>query len=296
VGSYRLHLYCAGEGSPTVILEAGAASSSLMWYFVQKDVAGFTRVCSYDRAGFGWSDPASGPLSPEQVAVDLHTLLKAAGVPGFYVLVGHSAGGVYARAYTSQYPSEVVGLVLVDSSHEGQNVRFPREYTELSKTQDYMTGFCQLVSPFGGMRVAKVWNAMTSEFQISADVGEAVLSTMYRTAFCRAMADEMEALSVSLGQPDIPGSLGDLPLIVLTAGITADDMYAQIPEAMRSMVGREVIARVYEATREMQQDLVGLSTQGRQVIAEASGHYIQLDQPDLVIDAIREIVEQVRGG
>jgi len=89
--------------------------------------------------------------------------------------------------------------------------------------------------------------------------------------------------------------LGDLPLIVLTAGITADDMYAQIPGTMRSVVGRDVIAKVYDATREMQLELVSLSTQGKQVIAEESGHYIQLDQPDLVIDAIRTIVEQVRG-
>src|SRR4030065_545691 len=89
VGGYRLHLYCMGEGNPTVVLEAGAASSSLMWYFVQRDVAGFTRVCSYDRAGFGWSDPASGPLSPEQGAVGLDTPLKAAGGPGSYVLGGH---------------------------------------------------------------------------------------------------------------------------------------------------------------------------------------------------------------
>ena len=84
VGDYRLHLYCTGEGSPTVVLEAGAASSELSWYLVQKEVAGFTRVCAYDRAGFGWSDPASGPLLPAQVAEDLHKLLTAADVPGPY--------------------------------------------------------------------------------------------------------------------------------------------------------------------------------------------------------------------
>ncbi|MBM3122522.1 MAG: alpha/beta hydrolase [Chloroflexi bacterium] len=92
VGEYRLHIVCAGDGSPTVVLEAGAASSDLSWHLVQKGVAGFTRVCAYDRAGFGWSDPASGPISPGQVAEDLHKLLSVADVPGPYILVGHSAG------------------------------------------------------------------------------------------------------------------------------------------------------------------------------------------------------------
>ena len=94
VGDNKLHLYCTGEGSPTVILEAGAGSPSLAWFLVQEKVAEFTRVCSYDRAGFGWSEPASGLLSTHQVAANLHGLLEAAGVPGPYVLVGHSAGGV----------------------------------------------------------------------------------------------------------------------------------------------------------------------------------------------------------
>ncbi len=124
VGDYRLHLYCTGEGSPTVILEAGAGSPGLIWNFVQEEIAGSTRVCSYDRAGFGWSDPASGPLSPQQIASDLHALLEAAGVPGPYILVGHSAGGEYIRSYVRQYPSNVLELVFVDSSPESQNLRF----------------------------------------------------------------------------------------------------------------------------------------------------------------------------
>ena len=118
---------------------------------------------------------------------------------------------------------------------------------------------------------------------------------MYRTAYCQAMANETEALSISFSQSLSPGSLGDLPLIVLTAGITADEMYAQIPEAMRAVVGRDVIAKVYEAGQEMHKELARLSTRGKQIIATESGHNIHLDQPDLVIDAIREIVEQVRG-
>ena len=241
VGDYRLHLYCTGEGSPTVILEAGAASPGLIWTYVQEEITKSTRVCSYDRAGFGWSDPASGPLSPQQIASDLQALLQAAGVPGPYIVVGHSAGGVYVRAFTSQYSSEVVGMVLVDSSHEGQNVRFPPEYQELDKVQNTMMAFCRVVSPFGGMRATRFFDMATTGYNMDPEIGQTFLSTMYRTKFCRATAEEIEALSTSLSQPDIPGSLGDLPLIVLTAETSEEEMQAQIPAYLQSIVGSEVI-------------------------------------------------------
>jgi pimeloyl-ACP methyl ester carboxylesterase len=208
VGDYRLHLHCTGEGSPTVILEAGAGSAALAWYLVQKEVAGFTRVCSYDRAGFGWSDPASGPLLPRQVAEDLHKLLMAADVPGPYILVGHSAGGYYVRAYAGQYPSEVLGLVLVDAVHEQQDAHYPPEYVRLSNSAYAMLPLCQIMSPFGGVRTLGFWNAAGSS--VPAEVREAYLSTLYRNAFCPAMANEGKAVSMFLSQPDIPGSLGDL--------------------------------------------------------------------------------------
>jgi len=295
VGEYRLHLYCTGEGSPTVILEAGAASPGLIWTYVQEEIAKSTRVCSYDRAGFGWSDPASGPLSPQQIASDLQALLQAAEVPGPYIVVGHSAGGVYVRAFTSQYPSEVVGMVLVDSSHEGQNVRFPPEYQELDKVQNTMMAFCRVVSPFGGMRATRFFDMATTAYNMDPEIGQTFLSTMYRTKFCRATAEEIKALSTSLSQPDIPGSLGDLPLIVLTAETSEEEMQAQIPAYLQSIVGPEVIRKVFEVSKEMQKELVGLSSRGRQIMVTDSGHMIQLDQPEVVIDAIREVMEQVRG-
>src|SRR3989304_8969128 len=108
------------EGSPTVILEAGASSPSLVWFLVQEKVAEFTRVCSYDRPGFGWSESTSAPLSIDQMAANLHQLLETAGIPGPYILVGHSAGGVYIRSFARHYPSEVRGVVLVDFSPASQ--------------------------------------------------------------------------------------------------------------------------------------------------------------------------------
>jgi pimeloyl-ACP methyl ester carboxylesterase len=131
VGGYRLHLYCTGEGSPTVILEAGGGNPWLSWYQVQPQVAQFTRVCSYDRAGLGWSDPSPKPRTTKVIADELHTLLHNAGITAPFVLVGHSLGGLDARMFASQYPSEAVGMVLVDSSHPDQDDRFPPDAQKL---------------------------------------------------------------------------------------------------------------------------------------------------------------------
>jgi pimeloyl-ACP methyl ester carboxylesterase len=293
VGDYRLHLYCIGEGRPTVILEAGSGFPALTWYLVQKEVGGFARVCSYDRAGYGWSDPASGPLSPAQVATDLHKLLEIAQVPDPYILVGHSAGGYYIRAYANQYPSEVVGMVLVDAAYEQQDLLYPPEFIKLMNNSAAMLPLCQIMAPFGGMRATKILNALVPANSFPADVEGAFLSIIHRTSYCKTMANETEAVAAFRSHPDLPNSLGDLPLIVLSAGITADEEYAQMGGA-KSGISREVYTKVYEANQEMQKELASFSTQGRQVIATESGHLIHYNQPELVIDAIRTLVEQVR--
>jgi len=123
VGGYRLHLYCVGknvEGSPTVILEHGLGATSAAWARVQPEIAQTTRVCAYDRAGMGWSDPGPAPRDAEHIVTELHSLLQNAGIPGPYVLVGWSFGGLYVRMYAGKYPTEVSGIVLLDSSHHDQ--------------------------------------------------------------------------------------------------------------------------------------------------------------------------------
>jgi len=297
VGDYRLHLYCTGairEGSPTVTLEAGSGLPALTWYLVQKEVEGFARVCSYDRAGYGWSDSASGPLSPAQVATDLRKLLEIAQVPGPYILVGHSAGGYYVRAYINQYPSEVVGMVLVDAAYEQQDLLYPTEYIKLMNNSAAMLPLCQIMAPFGGMRATKILNALVPANSLPTDVEGAFLSTIHRTSYCKSMANETEAVASFRSHPDLPTSLGDLPLIVLSAGLAADEEYAQMGGA-KSGISREMYAKVHEANQEMQVELVSFSTQGKQIIATDSGHMIHYDQPELVIDAIQSIVDQVSG-
>jgi hypothetical protein len=135
VNGIQMRLDCRSKGSPIVVLEAGAQSSSRVWAWIQDDLAKFTRVCSYDRAGYGWSDSVPEAMLPGQVAEMLHALLEQAGEHPPYLLVGHSLGGVYIRTFTAQYPEEVVGMVLVDSSHENQSQQTP---PELAKSPKYI--------------------------------------------------------------------------------------------------------------------------------------------------------------
>src|ERR671921_8443 len=115
VGGYRLHINCVGQGSPTVVLDAGSGGFSAQWVRVQREVSDTTRVCAYDRAGMGWSQRGPDPRDAKQISSELHTLLGKAGIEGPYVLVGHSYGGLYMQTYAARYPDEVAGVALVDS-------------------------------------------------------------------------------------------------------------------------------------------------------------------------------------
>jgi pimeloyl-ACP methyl ester carboxylesterase len=293
IGDYSLNLNCTGTGSPTVVLEAGSGTPGLTWAPVQREIEKSMRVCSYDRAGYGYSELARGPLSPQQVASDLHALLKAANVPAPYIMVGHSAGGVYVRAYASRYPSEVSGMVLVDSSHEGESLILPPEWVKLNKTQNTMMAVCRAISPFGLMRLSHMFDAVIAGVTMDPQVGAAYLAATYQTRFCRVSAEEVDALANTPYQPDTSGALDNMPLVVLTADTSEEQLQAQVPGYLKSTVGPEVVAKVFQANREMQKSLVGLSNLGRQIMVPNSGHMIQLEQPGVVIDAIREVLAQV---
>jgi pimeloyl-ACP methyl ester carboxylesterase len=256
IGDRSLFLSCSGTGSPTVILESGLNDTSAIWSAVQEEVARTTRICSYDRANVpgGASDP-SDPMtstprlrSAAELVADLHTLLAAATVPGPYVLVGHSVGSLLMRLYAATYPGEVVGMVLVDATHEDNWVRLEEE-----------------IGP-------ALWPQAVEQFTQAVAIG--VLEPFDL---------EVTADQVREAREDRPPR--PMPLIVLT--------HTQPANASTLLPGLSVAAseRLWD---EQQADLVTLLPDSRQILAEGSGHYIQRDRPDLVIDAIADVVEAVR--
>jgi pimeloyl-ACP methyl ester carboxylesterase len=277
VGGYRLHLNCTGEGTPTVVMDAGLGGGSLDWSTVQPEVAKFARVCSYDRAGIAWSDAGPQPRTSQQTVKELHTLLGNADVQAPYLLVGHSLAGINMQLYVSQYPDEVAGMVLVDSSHENQ---FSRK--DLPQIPSFLPLLIKALTPFG---VARIINKVAGPPNLPPDIERERAAIYSHTRSMYAVADEMSAIPASASQLRAsPMQLGDKPLIVLTRGMKEAIPFSSPAEA----------ERVEQAWREFQVDLARRSSKGKQIIAEKSGHYIQFYQPELVIDAIRQVVEATR--
>src|SRR6266571_790135 len=245
VGGYRLHIHCTGSGGPgpAVILDAGNGGSSLDWSLVQPGVATFTRVCSYDRAGYGWSDSGPTPRTSGRIVRELHTLLVNAGVPGPYVLVGHSFGGLNMRLYAYTYPQDVAGLVLVDSSHEND----PTALKAIMDGQQQLST-CQHFAPFGVVRLLGSLNQFISPYPPA--IQAVVKANLYQTRFCGTWYDEIAAWDESISQvrtARAQHSLGHLPLVVITHGKDLDASW-----------------------QALQNDLAGLSSNSTHVIASMS--------------------------
>lgn len=291
VGGYRLHINCQGQGKPTVVMESGRGNFSLNWGQVPQKVAKFTRVCTYDRAGLGWSDRSPQPRTAQNLVEDLHTLLARSGVEPPYVLVGHSLGGLLMRLYAHEYPDQVVGLVLIDSAHEDALPRISEAFLRLDRRLDKLMAW---VLRLGQMTAATGVLALFPRLYprqflaiVPEEDRETYLAIISADAKCLAAIRTEYAASAdyfaAVRAAQIT-TLGDIPLIVLSRG-----KEQQIP-GMSVEVKRE-----FEQTwQQLQSELAAQSSNGKRIVAEYSGHYIQLDQPELVIDAIREVVEAVQ--
>jgi pimeloyl-ACP methyl ester carboxylesterase len=253
VGGYRVHLYCVGAGSPTVVITG--AGYSFDWSLVQPEVAKFTRVCAYDHSGVAWSDP--GPMDTCSLRVgEIHSALGKANITGSYVLVGHSLGSLVSRLYASKYADEVAGMVIVDHAMRISGVRgapqsppsFPRP---LAVKPDPNSGFEKLSEHNYRLHV---WaNSQPGFLQVMNRNIEMVTE-------CGA---EVEAATQNQANP-----LGDKPFIALSQ----------------------------PATKQLHTELLALSLNSKQVVAANSGHFVMVDRPDVVIGAIREVVEAARSG
>jgi pimeloyl-ACP methyl ester carboxylesterase len=273
VGGYKMHMDCTGEGTPTVILNAGLGDTYVSWRKVQPQIAKFVRVCSYDRAGLGYSDSSSRPRTSKDIAEELHALLQAAHVAPPYVLVGHSLGGYEVRLFASLYRNEVAGMVLVDASHPDQMNRFPPDLKNMAATQVREDEFLEFTMPFGVPRLLALCDD----------------DPVQRAAECnfhslRESTAELKSFPESAAQAAVTGTLGDMPLAVLSHD--PDKPSAELPPDLAKPTN--------DAWENMQEELAHLSTRGTQMIAKNSGHYIQIDRPEIVIDAVHNVVEQAR--
>lgn len=278
LGGYRLHLNCTGAGSPTVVMESGLCRDGLDWSWVQPGLSEHTRVCTYDRAGSGWSDPGPLPRDSRSIAGELHKLLQTADIVEPVVLVGHSAGGSHIQLFEHLFPKMVAGMVLVDVAHqETARPAPPRPLVALAKLLRF-TGVGRSLGMMDGK-------------DLPTDVQAAENSLLYRPHFLTTMVEENEAVAETLRQVaevGTPGSLGDLPLVVLTAAGPVESLPRPASMSLEE-------ARQDRAMRlRLQHSLLNLSTKSRQVFAENSGHQIQKDEPELVIQVLRDLVEEIR--
>jgi pimeloyl-ACP methyl ester carboxylesterase len=295
IGGFRLHLSCAGTGSPAVVLDSALGGSSISWSLVQPAISARTRVCSYDRAGFGWSDAGPMPRTAGRIADELRRLLDAGGIPPPFVLVGHSFGGLVMRILATRWPADVAALILVDPAHpEDWVTPAPKEQLKIDRgvrlcrrgTAAARVGLARVVgmlAELGAIPLARALVRVVSRGGLSRE-DEGILAPLWRLPrearrplrqfwaqprFYEALRSQIESICVSAAETLDAGTTGygDLPLVTLSSTDPGDYRLHQ----------QEALAR--------------LSTRGQHIIASNSGHWIPLDQPSVVIDAIENVLD-----
>jgi pimeloyl-ACP methyl ester carboxylesterase len=277
IGGYQLHLHCTGErgpDQPLVVIEAGSGSSSIDWVLVQPEIAKFARICTYDRAGLGWSDPGPAPRSSQGYADEMGALLEKAGEEPPYLLVAHSLGGHTVRIYTDEHPEDVVGLVLVDA--RPPTVAFPSRPMGARQLMMWeflaRCGFFRLI----GQQMVKSETPTMAEAIPDYPVPIAFDAEYFRTTRIQDLT-----IPESDQRTAETGPFGDLPLVVI-----ARDYDFVIP-----FLTAEEAKAAEETWRAAQEDMVNLSTNNQFFVAEGSGHNIPIDNPEIIVNAVKEMLE-----
>jgi len=305
IGGYRLHLNCVGRSGkgPAVVLIAGSGDFSFDWSLVQPGVSHYACVCSYDRAGLAWSDPGPTPRTMKQDAYELHTLLAVAGIKAPYVLVGHSIGGLIARVYGEQYPKEVAGMVLVDPTHEDTTLLYQGKLVRVRESakgisippvqtmrsspprppaKEDLDQFKFNQKMFGAPRIETPFDKLPASVQAARIY---FLSQPPRAAAGPDFwAEELQAIYQARAKTPFP--FGNIPLIVLIPKSEAGDPPPGI--------SADEWKRVNEEKRQQKVELTSLSHNSKLVIAAKSGHHVQLDESQVVTDAIQLVVDAAR--
>jgi pimeloyl-ACP methyl ester carboxylesterase len=279
VNGHAMRLDCSGSGSPTIVLDAGLGNDGLIWGRVQPVLAQTTRVCSYDRAGFGWSDALPPPRDADHIAAELQGLLAAAHITGPVVLMGHSIAGMYIRAYATRYPENIAGLIFVDASTplQNRNPAFkahpdpgPSKLSALLRKAAIAAGLSRLFGecsrnfPWPDQRAARLQAEDQCHDRSAAVAGEA-------DSFDRSGEETVHT-----------GPYGALPILILS----------QDPAHTAAQGQPEDVVKEWN---QMQENLKLLSSRSRRIIAKGSSHYVQRDRPDLIEKEVSIFIEQVRG-
>lgn len=285
VGGYQLHLNCQGEGDLTVVMDHGLGGLSLVWSWIQSEITLLTKVCSYDRAGYGWSDLSPHPRTSQQMVQELYTLLKNAGIQGPYLLVGHSLGGLNMRLFASQYSDEVAGLILVDAVPA--NV-----YSRLPAFEKSMAGIRQLfsrlsiISRIGLLRllIQLKGTEVAPDFvkQLPLEIQPVILAKFLPQTFDTAIAESrlMANSAEQVKQTKLPF---DLPLVVLSHSV---NMFTDLPKKQAKQA--ELI------WQELQAETAHLSANSCLTIVKNSSHDLHIDQPQVLIDVISKMIQDIR--
>lgn len=282
VGGYRLHLDCVGpDGGPTVILEAGNADFSVMWAKVQPEVAGFARVCAYDRAGLGWSERGTRERTTAAMTDELLALLAAARIEGPLVLVGHSFGGVLVRTIAAAIPERVAGLVMVDPAHPDQPQRIAGFGDAIAAGAAQFSGLV----PLANLGILAMMPGAIPNRGLPDDAHADYAALLATTDSFATAAEETLALPANLGAiAVVDDALPGVPVTIISRGRS------------EPLPGMEAsTAANAEATwAALQADLAGRWANAEHVVARESGHYVQLEQPGLVVTAIERMVAAAR--
>ena len=298
VGGFRLHIHCAGVGAPTIVFDAALGASSISWALVQPAVARVTRACAYDRAGFGWSDAGPMPRTAGRIVSELHELLHRASEPPPYVLVGHSFGGLVMRIFAQRYRNETAGVVLVDPAHPEDWVRpAPKEQHQIDRGARLCRhgavaarlGFARLVGTLvaiGALAPARGLVKLISRGGLGR-TDEAILAPIWKLPpearrplkhfwtqpkFFEALGSQIESICITSAEVLDASAAGyrDLPLVTISSTDPGEYRLRQ----------QDALAR--------------LSTRGRHIVASNSSHWVPLDEPGIVVEAIVEMVERLR--
>jgi pimeloyl-ACP methyl ester carboxylesterase len=290
-GGRRLYIVEKGSGGPAVVFEAGIAATNLNWHHIQETVSRFTSTTSYDRSGLGWSSPCSTTRTPVNIAAELHAMLESAGIKPPYILVGHSFGGLVVRRYAITYPEDVAGVVLIDPMRCDEWPPLNPEKQSMIDRGKRLSGYAIPIAHFGLARLAvtsllcrsgrlsvnlagaagnggrHVLKRVTEEVgKMPREVWPIVAAHWSRPSYYAGMQRHVEAVPETVREMQDADPIRDIPVLVLTPGKSTP-----LSDECLDRIGNSV----------------------RQVIATESAHWIHLDEPELVVDSIREMVAAV---